>query len=228
MSGLAVTGGCVYGCEHWRLTADMEKDLASTHHGMLLGVLGLTRQQAAERGITRAEARRRTGAQDIKALVGRRWLLRGTKLMQVHRKAPSLPSILFAGQLPIAVYSFGRRASLDLQRRGGGRPRGARLQWEDQYLPLLGACLGRPPGAELTDAVVEEQDYSEIEKWPMESRAREEVQCPHCRIMQNSRVGLQQHIARRHSGSSSGDNSDNNNGNTDTQDHGAPAATGGT
>ena len=32
------------------------------------------------------------------------------------------------------------------------------LKWEDQYLPLLGACLGRPPGAELTDAVVEEQD----------------------------------------------------------------------
>ena len=80
-------------------------------------------------------------------------------------------------------------------------------------------CVGPSPALE--------QDYSEIEKWPMESRAREEVQCPHCRIMQNSRVGLQQHIARRHAGSSSGPG-DNNNGNTDTQDHGALAATGGT
>lgn len=209
----------LHGCEHWRLTPEMEADLVSAHHGMLLGILGLTRKQAADQGITRAEALVRTGANDIVALIERRVLRQGTKLMLVHRAAPSLPSILFAGQPATLRYPVSGGKGARFWRRDGRN--GAPLHWEGEWLRMLDTYLDPPGRAELTDAVVKEAAYGGIEERPLEWRAKARVRCPHCGIMQNGEQERQQHILWRHEVDAAAGAQD------DTRNQGAPAATGG-
>ena len=128
----SVVAVLLHGCEHWRLTRQMEADLVKAHHGMQLGLLRLTRKAAAERHITRAEARLRTGAHDILGLLEKRKIKRGTKLMQVHRSAPSLPSILLAGEPAMLRYPVGRGATGI--KFGGGTGHGA-CSWSSHPPP---------------------------------------------------------------------------------------------
>ena len=216
----SVVAVLLHGCEHWRLTRQMEADLVKAHHGMQLGLLRLTRKAAAERHITRAEARLRTGAHDILGLLEKRKIKRGTKLMQVHRSAPSLPSILLAGEPAMLRYPVARGATgIKFWRRDGTR--GAPLHWEAQWLELLDTCL-EPPGrvGGLTDALVLEEGYSKLATRPMEIRAKALARCLQCGIMQKSEQERQLHIMRVHGGAP--DQDDNS-----TQRQGAPEAAGG-
>ena len=216
----SVVAVLLHGCEHWRLTRQMEADLVKAHHGMHLGLLRLTRKAAAERHITRAEARLRTGVYDILGLLEERKIKRGTKLMQVHRSAPSLPSILLAGEPAMLRYPVPRGATgIKFWRRDGTR--GAPLHWEAQWLELLDTCL-EPPGrvGGLTDALVLEEGYSKLATRPMEIRAKALARCLQCGTMQNSEQERQLHIMRVHGGAP--DQDDNS-----TQRQGAPEAAGG-
>ena len=219
----------VHGCEHWRMTERMETDLSTAAHGMLLGIMRLNCAQAAEQHMTRAEARARTGAKDILGLRERRVLRRGSKLMRMHRTAPSLPSILFAGQLDMLQHppegqdGRGRRRSSVGPRRGPAR-------WEDQYTKLLKTCLALDDGqiAQLTDDVVKEEAYGKIEEKPLEMRAQAEARCPHCEIMQNDEASLADHIERRHAKAGGTKGNDNNSDPTSSGgSHGSTSASSG-
>ena len=208
----------LHGCEHWRVTHRVATRLTKAHHGMLLSKLRLSRTRAAELHITRAEARAQTGAKDIMGLIERRWLRWGTKLMLMHRTAPSLPSIAFAGELFVADYVWPRCAYHEggtwLQNDGRhGRP----LHWAWQYRELLVRCLGQQGNfgpAELDTMsvnIIKRADYGEIEEVPLQVRAEAHVRCPHCNLLRNDQQDLVTHIDRCQSANNSRSDSSSDN-----------------
>jgi hypothetical protein len=208
----------LHGCEHWRVTHEVETRLTKAHHGMVLSMLRLSRTRAAELHITRAEAWARTGAKDIMGLIERRWLRWGTKLMLMHRTAPSLPSIAFAGELFVEDYVWPHRAYHEggTWLRDDGR-RGRPLHWAWQYRELLVRCLSQQGDfgpAELdiiSDNIIKRADYGVIEEVPLQMRAEAHVRCPHCNLLRNDQQDLVTHIDRCQSTNNNSTNSSSSN-----------------
>ena len=202
----------LHGCEHWRVTPEMEASIIKTHHGMLLDMLRLSRQQAAALHITKAEARARTGAKDIMGLIERRWLRWGSQLMSIHRAAPSLPSIALAGELSYTCYPEPYNWAEELARvesrgQAPGRRRDAELHWGDQYGPLLVTCLQAQGGfgdfgpeeiTKIKDEIITKEAYPLVEEQPLLMRADALARCPHCKLMRNDPMDLETHIGKCH------------------------------